>query len=223
MKTAILLLALYQTPPIGVDGPETADPGELVVLDAEAIPSTASSWLLVNPPPDDNHQVVGPRLFFATGIPGEYRFVFAFMPDAGEGPPTIIQTMHTLTITGKPPGPGPIDPEPVLPDGRFKLAALSRSLALSLNDPSEAGTVAGVYRSIAAQIHAGAIKGERKIFEQVGKLLRERLGDAFEAWAEPFGRPISDKLSELFKAGELKTDEDHAAAFGEIALGLESL
>ena len=136
-------------------------------------------------------------------------------------PQTLV---HELTIEGVvPDDPDPHDPKPKpLPDGRYKLAELSRLEAAKLADHTEAATVAGVYRAIAAQIQAGALKGQQRILDEVVRKLNERLGDGFANW-KPWGLAVSGRLSDLYELDELKTDEDFSEAFGEIALGLEAL
>lgn len=138
-------------------------------------------------------------------------------------PQTLV---HELTIEGvvpAPDNPDDDDPKPKpLPDGRYKLAELSRSEAAKVADNSEAGTVAGVYRAIAAQVQAGALKGEQRILDSTVAKLNERLGDGFAVW-KPWGIVLMGRLSDLYEADELKTDQDFSEAYGEIALGLEAL
>ena len=65
-----------------LEAPDTARPGDLVILDAEGIPSSGRSWQAVNVPEgswavvDDNQ-----RLVFATAVPGRYFFVFSYTRD----------------------------------------------------------------------------------------------------------------------------------------------
>ena len=133
-------------------------------------------------------------------------------------PQTLV---HELTIEGEIQPDDPDTPTP-LPDGRYKLATLSRAEAAKLPEKTQAGTVAGVYRAIAAQIQAGALKGDREILASTATKLRDRLGEDFDAW-KPWGLAISQRLSDLYESGELKTDEEFATAYGEIALGLEAI
>jgi hypothetical protein len=139
MKSILLALLLFQAPDQVIEGSQEAPPDYLCVLDASLVPASATSWTLVNPPEDDNHQVLDDgRLFFSTGIPGKYQFVFAFVVenDKADEPPEIHQVLHALTITGTPPPvPGPT-PGPVLPDGQYKLAQMSRDEAIKLGDYS---------------------------------------------------------------------------------------
>jgi hypothetical protein len=84
MKYILALLMLWAEPclaqfSVELEAPDSAKPGDLVVLDASVIPSGSRSWSVLNAPPG-SYRVVddGERLVFATSSPGIYYFVFAF-------------------------------------------------------------------------------------------------------------------------------------------------
>lgn len=268
LLTAILLTATHVTMAQGLtvelDGPETASPGTLIVLDSSAIPASGRSWQVIGAP-EGSYRVVdnGERLVFATARPGVYHFVFVFVGGSddlrseldalqelviaaaasseiedikvaaqllSEITKRVVEynavpqsITHRVTVEGKLPDVDPVDPEPTpLPDGQYKLAMLSRAEALKVKDRSQSDVLAGVYRSVAAQIQAGALKGSESILSETGRKMLDRLGDdygGFKAW----GLTIMGRLSDLYESKELNADEDFATAYAEIALGLESL
>lgn len=90
-----------------VQGPDKADPGDLVILDASQSKGTAFRWVLAYPKDrtflafNDNKTVV-----FASGKPGEYLFVLVV---AGVEKETLqVASAEKRVVIGNPtPGPGP--------------------------------------------------------------------------------------------------------------------
>jgi len=210
------------------NAPTSAPAGTLVILDSSIIPASSRSWLLVNPPLDDNHLVLEDgRLIFSTGQSGKYQFVLAFSPEGEMKPVLIHQILHTLTITGGVnPDPNP-RPDPVLPDGKYKFSALARNEALRLKLP-QPGRVALIYRGIAREIASGALSSESGKFGQAinkatGEALVKSLTPEMMLTWKPWGVTIGTKLNQLQKDKLLTTDSDYLVAYNEIALGLESL
>lgn len=272
MSRLLLIFAMLLTcgaayaQPDALDGPDTADPGSLVILDASGIASSGRAWQAINAP-DGSYRVVddAQRLVFATPIPGRYWFVFSFTEDmsdliqeltdsqsaiqqmmASETPAlpelrtaqdslrqitaTLITAkiqplsiVHQVVITGDVPDPGPI-----IPDGKYQLAMLSRAEALKLSDHSAAGSVARAYRDVANQITAGTLQSAEGKFGQsimvaTGVALKANLAaEQAQSWL-PFGRAISARVTELQSAGKIVVDADLATAYSEIATGLESI
>lgn len=144
---------------------------------------------------------------------------------------TKVQTesiIHQVVVEGgSDPTPEPFDPDdkPVpLPEGKYGLASVSRDLALQKVPEAVRGRskdVAGAHRAVAAQIAAGALKGgEEPILIALRDKLVSTLGKDFEAW-KPWGNASMEALSTISDEGNLKTDQDFATAFSELALGLE--
>jgi hypothetical protein len=112
----------WQDPDVGIDGPETARAGDLVILSARVDGAESFAWLLANS--DKSYLPVegGRRLVFASGTPGPYVFVLAV--SVLNDPADAVQTRivkHVVTIEGgQPPNPNPDpdgpDPEPDNPD-----------------------------------------------------------------------------------------------------------
>ncbi len=137
--------------------------------------------------------------------------------------------VHELVVQGDVPLPDPDVPTPPtprpLPDGKYKLAKLSRDLAmreLTAESRQRAADVAGAHRAVSAQIAAGALKGQESILRALSTKLRDTLGEDFDVWKK-WGQATMQAMSELSEKGELKTDDDFAVAFAELALGLEVL
>lgn len=274
MKFILSVLLLWTSPllaqfSVELDAPESAKPGDLVILDASVIPSGSRSWAVLNAP-SESYRVVdnGQRLVFATSSPGVYYFVFAFTeePETSEEELSIVQSnllklinqepivkeelelaynalsviiesivsnrletrtvSHTLTIEGNPnpnPGPGP-DPGPKpLPDGKYKLAELSRKQADLYGEKEAFAEVATVHRAIAAQIQAGVLKGPPKILTETRNKMVSKFGGELPQFVKDWGTEINGRLSELYEEEKIKTDEDFAIAYSEIALGLEAI
>lgn len=120
----------------------------------------------------------------------------------------------------KPPGPKPPNPKP-LPDGQFKIASKARAWAESVNRPSEAATLSGTFGATAAQIAAGALSGPSKIMGDVRKRTANALPTESRAHWETFTASLAEELKRLFDGGELKSNDDWATCFREIALGLK--
>jgi len=103
-----------------IDGPQSAAPGDLVVLDSNGSNAVkARKWLLTNSdrtflPVDNNTKVV-----FASGTPGQYNFVLVCAGLDEDGKVDLDATTFKLTIGGPtpplPPGPNPPTPEPPIP------------------------------------------------------------------------------------------------------------
>lgn len=134
-----------------------------------------------------------------------------------------LSIVHQVIVTGDVPDPGP-----VIPDGQYKLALLSRAEALKLSDTSAAGNVAGAYRDVADQVTAGTLKSAEgrfgeSIIAATGVALRANLTtEQAQSWL-PFGMALSARVKELQTTGRITVDADMATAYEEIATGLESL
>lgn len=229
MRPILLLLALLPVSTFAqdltIDAPESVSPGSLVVFDAIDFPAKTFQWKAVNPPTADCWKVGrdGSQLFFATPQPGTYWFVLSFTTDDPE--PQIVILTHALTVEGDVPGPNPQPqpgPKPVIPDGKYGLAKQSYELAATIPGQPKIQELLTVYRSLSSQIRAGSIKGIPKILETTREKLMTQLGDTFDAW-KPWGQAIAKTMTKAETDGLLKTEEDLATAYDEIAVGLEIL
>ncbi len=229
---AIFCVVLVSVAAAQLDAPEKVEAGTFVSLKAIDVPGEHKVWIVPRLLPDESYAIdsSGHVLYFATSVQGVYEFalVVTEVTISDEGTPDISQIVirHTVTV-GKPtprPNPDP-DPEPELRE-RLGLASLARDTCRETGDRGTADRMAGIWRSVAAAIAAGAANGKEEILEiTIGEL--QEFADEFEkdsrertAW-----RAWSNRVFPAFEAleadGKLKTDDDYHDAWAEIALGLE--
>ena len=234
-KLMILLAMLGQLPTDEelLNGfPKEVPLGQLTILDGSLIPATKFTWLLANPPNDDKHIILSDRrLIFSTGVSGIYRFTLAFIPEGEANADTEIKILDHYLKVGSGIAPNPPDPndDPVVPDGQFGLALLSRQLALSQSDPSAAATIAEVYRYIAKEVSKGNLKSKPLRFgEEIEEATTERLlaevgREVMVEWGPTWGKAIGERINDLKEDSKIQTDAEYLTAYNEIALGLESI
>jgi hypothetical protein len=128
----------------------------------------------------------------------------------------------------EPPKPNPPDPvppaPPIIPDGKFKLGQLAYDSANNLVFEDRAATakkLANSYRGVVAAYRAGTIKSIQDFLVKTSESNTVALSSAesvrWKAWALVF----EDKSYALYSGGSLKTLDDFADAWTEIAVGLE--
>lgn len=149
-----------------------------------------------------------------TGVkPGRYRFVAVGASAKGEQVRVDFVVVVGDPILPEPPGPVP------LPDGKFGLVKVSRD-GLSRVTPlaGDRDKLAKAQRALASAVAAGGLTTPFSILNA----WREGNNAAVTAtvWA-PWGTQVGTALNKLFTDGKLKDKGDWAAAFEEIALGLE--
>ena len=146
----VVLLFLGVDPQAVIDGPKTADLGDLVVLDAgRSTAATAFHWILVSHKKTILPVDGGKRCVFASGQPAEYRFVLVVAGADANGKLAVAVAEHAVTI-GKPSPPPPIPPPQ--PDGPLQLAArlgIERRNG-NARKPRAADSFAGIAAAIAA-------------------------------------------------------------------------
>jgi len=269
---AALLPVILHAQEFTLEGPNEAKPGDLVILDASAIPSSGRDWRAINAA-GESFEIVddGQRLVFATARQGVYWFVFSYTTDVNdlikelaelqqrmtvhlttenmdaeevkkaaelvsditkrlvEAKVTPLAIVHQVTIgSGIPDDDVEPNPDPVIPDGRFQLAMLSRTKALQLSSRSGIGAIAGIYREIANMITRGDLKSSsgrfgEAITKATGQLLSSRLTKSQATIWQPWGIAVSSRITKLQQAGDISTDGDLVTAYEEIALGLSSI
>jgi hypothetical protein len=157
----------------------------------------------------------------------ELDVVVTSLLDAKVSPHSIV---HELIITGTVPDDDKITPgpDPVIPDGRYRLAMLSRAESLKLPDRDGIDSVAFCYRTIAERITRGELKSQPARFGEAvilatGKLLAETLTSSQAKVWRPWGGQVSSEITRLQSQGEISTDADLVTAYIEIATGLDSI
>lgn len=227
-------------PPIAVT-PARPAAGDIIELDASVLDPKAKffAWT-VTPRLADGRKTIaanGPRGYLCS-VPGTYHVVLA-VGDAASvrileqdivvaaGPTPTPNPGPQPTPTPPGPGPGPL-PNPApgpapLPDGRFQLAAFAAAEAgrLPAEAKARAPELARAFRSLAAAIVAGGLSAWQ-IPGETSKAFDAAVGPQKTAWAN-VSKNVQTKLREFQKAGKLTALADLAAAYNEIATGLESV
>lgn len=234
MRHISLLALLVCTPLYGqakaqIDGPDTQQAGNLVVLNSVASISDSIKWIIPETLAGRYIQT-GEQLAFAVRESGSFTFHLVAVTVDETNAADIDVATHTVTITdgfGDPclnPGPGkpdqPTDPdEPTDPDQPdpvpdfAELEKLSKNAAASLGDPATATTLAKVLRSIKLDdlttmraTVAGAVEAV-----MLGRNRESQTKDWLGVWRRPIDGAIS-----------VDTPEQYLAALAAIASGLEA-
>jgi hypothetical protein len=208
----------------GIVGPEEATVGRLVVLEADVEGATSVSWLLANPPDDDNHQVRGAEVFFSTARAGVYTFVLAAAVDG-----KVAQYKHVLRVggalpdPGAPPGgpagpgvPGPGSPG-VPPPRPQSLAEWVTANALTVSDPKRAENARNLslaYAGVADRIGSAASDPADIV------KLQAAVNGAVLRGAQTHWKAFFERLAGKLGSMALVTVEQHKAAWKEISAGL---
>jgi hypothetical protein len=111
-----------------ITGPETASPGDLIILDASGSDCDSRKWLLVGSDKSFLQFEEGRKCVFASGVSGRYHFVLATAKQ-GDSAVSLATSIHTITIgtpAPTPPGPDP-QPTPVPPPGP-ELSAIAKQV-----------------------------------------------------------------------------------------------
>lgn len=239
MNAAVLLAltALAGPGPTAViAGPTVGSPGDLIVLDASQSTGAAGyAWVLADSDKTFLEVEDGRKAVFATGAAGRYTFVLVAASAAVDGKPQVAIARHRVTVGDPPPDPIPPDPLPPpnpippdpLPSGKFGLATLARDAAAAVRLASadkqrSAAALAGSFETIASTIAAGALRTPAEIVAATREQNISALALQRTAW-EPWADALRRRLNELSDNGQLKSAEDYAVAWREIAAGLKAV
>ena len=125
-----------------------------------------------------------------------------------------------------PPGPDPPIPPPT-PDPLTGLALLAYDWALSetptVKRVEYATGLAGSFSGMAAKIAAGTVSKPQDIIDQTTAANRAAIGETGRAAWLPWFERLRVYLNAESKAGRLVTPEHYAAAWRQIAKGLEAV
>lgn len=228
MRHISLLALLVCTPLYGqakaqIDGPDTQQAGNLVVLNSVASISDSIKWIIPETLAGRYIQT-GEQLAFAVRESGSFTFHLVAVTVDETNAADIDVATHTVTITdgfGDPcpePEPGepdkPTDPDQPDPVPDFaELEKLSKNAAASLGDPATATALAKVLRSIQlAELPtmratvAGAVEAV-----MLGRNRESQTKD----WLGTWRRPVDEAI-------DVDTAEEYLAALAAIASGLEA-
>lgn len=212
-------------------GPNSAEPGDLVVLDASESSGQFFDWAVIPELSNDRLTILpieSGRKCILVSVPGTYTVVLAVATQDG-----IALKKHTVTVRGstpRPDNPRPDNPRPrpdnpddltpvPPPDGEYKLAAFVLSIADKMPDKSKASSFAQAFDSVASEAAAGALRTPAQIDSATADANRKVIsGDSRERWL-PFFTALNEKLNGLSKSGDLRSVDDYVTAWGEIADG----
>ncbi len=217
-------------------GPLQASVGDFLIITPKTS-GVAVAWVVPNAgslsrvPPEELSDAK--KLIVACRRPGT-QVVYALATN--EKGQFSDQASLRIEVKGEPgpgpgPGPGPSpEPDPVFPDKRYKLAKFAYDTAYAKVPDGAARrngaeALATSFEGAAARIAAGTVKDpETSLVEleasNVAALKAARIDRAhWDAW----GTALQKEWHPLNVSGKMKTIEDFADAYREVALGLKSV
>ena len=187
-----------------IEGPASAAPGDLVVLDAgSSIGAQKFVWTLVDS--DKKFLAVdnGQRVVFASGKPAVYTFLLAVAGLDAEGKADVALVRHTLVI-------GAPTPKPVIP---LNPAAVKAVAALQ-GFRAQSSALAGFYDSFKSVVeHNTELKSTGQFAAAHGAALR-----TFVASANYHGAPKVGAEIDAFLGAALGLKKDASGAWPDAAL-----
>ncbi len=247
LATAIILClvsAARAAAPVAVlNGPSAAPAPGIVILDASGSTGDGKpDWIVTDP--DDSVQAMqgldGRLAVFYMGTkPTTAKIVLVVWgtdADAkskaygkrviafGSGPAPVPPGPTPVPPTPPTPVPPVPPPAPVLPDGRFKLAAVAYTAGMHVAAParSKAPQVAAVFGGIASSVAAGTIVDK----PTAGLTCKQQLAVAFgtdaAAW-QAAKDAIVNEFNRLETVGQIASVKDLGIAFSEIESGLRQV
>lgn len=233
MKPLVVILLMtsisYADQPIIVlTGPSGGVPGDILILDASSSTADHYAWSVTPELPDGRTTIMpleGGTKCLISSVPGTYNVFLAISTADG-----ISMKRHTVTVIGDcppDPQPGPPQPQPQppqpqpptpLPDGQYKLAADAYRWAVAINDPTGSANLASAFETVSSRAAAGGFSGVSEMIKATTEANRAAVDR--NKWLQPFFVPFDKRLTELNKSGELRSIDDHATAWSEIAIGL---
>lgn len=204
-------------------------PGKLlVIVNAKWSEATVAGYIWrVEPSFGVEKWATGGKLIF-TGRPGEYRVECqAILWNARE-----IVTAELMAKIGDAPGPPPPPPPPgpdptptPVPPSLGELGKAAYAALTQVNQP--AAEKAAIQRRLAdfnkshgAAVAAGAFKNAQEILDAWGEGQYNATGETnIPAWT-PWANAMNAAVSAAVKAGKLRTNQQWAEAFRDIAAGL---
>ena len=207
-----------------VAGPEEAEAGTLVVLDASGSKAAAFMWL-ADSLTDDQYDIdsSGKRLYFATPCEaGTYKFVLSVALDN-----SVDAVIHTVRV-GE--APDPPDPDPPGPEPDPDLTGFPKEVYDWVIElvPAEAQVEPAAafhdnYMAIASQIEAGALTDLEKVDWEITKLNRGAVDDETRELWLPWFEKLKERFVALEASSDLTTVQDASKLFQEIAEGLKEI
>lgn len=201
---------------IALVAPDKGLVGELIRLDVSTSIADSFKWLLVPDSVDFEVYDGGRRAVFSARKVGSYMFVVACAKDG------FVDVMTHVVHIVNPGDPDPTIEYPVVekPSPEAGLMAwIPYWCAEAKREPGEALALAESFESIAAAIAGGAYTTPEEISQATGQANRVALGESLANWM-PVLSKLQTELKRQADAGHLKTPEQHAKIWREIAEGL---
>lgn len=215
-----------------INAPATAKVGEFVLIDAA---DSVGSLTWAVPDQQVSHYVAPGGKQIVLHCPSA-RFVKVRLTATDNAGKSSDVAVIDFTGDGKPlpaPAPMPDKPQPqpvkpnVLPDGRFKLAALVRDEAAKVQTAdrqSEAALIAAKLTDISGKLKTGSLSAAdpsivMKAIQQANGTLPRDVQQRWHGWGQWWGRQLYDR----WKADQIKTASDWAAVIDETCLGLKAV
>lgn len=134
----------------------------------------------------------------------------------------ITVTVKPLGPQPNPPAPDPDDPapEPTPPTPGPDLSGIAKiayDAAIPLKRPSEARTIAGLYRGTASKLVALPNSDPQPLLNELGKQTTQALGVAAESW-----KPVIQTISKALASSPARTSAEVADVLRQVATGLEA-
>ena len=188
-----------------VEGPTSANIGDLVVISVEKSQAKSFKWIVL--PSTDNYLVIdeGKRIVFSSGVGGEFTFIVA----CGEGDSCDL-AVHTVTIIGEAATPA---------------QNLSSKIALwcdkveSTNKRDECLALAQSFSSVALVMEGGTLSTPEEIVKATFKSNRDALGESLDNWL-PFRNGLADELTKMAADGYLTDTASHVEVWKAVAAAL---
>ncbi len=220
-----LVVVAHAAVAASIDGPETVKPGHPAWFQITDMPARGTAfWFVTDHLQVESRYMQPATALFWAAAPGKYRvsaIVVAIEKDnlVGESLSAVVK------VEGDAPVPPPPPPDP--PSPLTGLSKLVYDWALTETPQAKrvvyASALSRSYDGMAAKIAAGAVKTPQDIIDQTTAANRAAIGEAGRTAWLPFFQQLRVHCNTASKAGLLVTPEHHAAAWRQIAKGLEAV
>ncbi len=224
-----------------ISGPEKVSVGELVVLRCGTAGSDSASWVILDQKGREAEEVRldaignasmnalrylvvdnGKAVVFSSPSAGRFFVVLIVVQVSEDGAVSRATTRHIVQVGDNGPGPKPPDPDPTPLTGMAKVAYDTAIAKVAAGSRVNARKSAAAFRAVASMIAAGTIKSAQEVIRETSAQRKTQLGADADNWND-WATEIGAKLNDLSKDGSLKTLDDHATVWLQIAQGLEAV
>jgi hypothetical protein len=164
-----------------IKAPETANPGDLVILDSSTSVGDNRLWV-VDPRVEGRYLILDDRIVFAIGTPGTYSFQLI----VADTQAAISQVSHHVQIAGAVVPAPPTEPPPVVPSPDRTVFKAVRAATNFINDPPTAAQLKQALLSLPEKTPA-------TVQAAIGEVLLKRADqtkDWFTFWRVPVNSAI---------------------------------